>query len=80
MAQSVGVEAPTDPKKYAMLADGGIITGPTRAIVGEAGPEAVIPLSGNTPSLVDMSSTNTLLEKLVKKTPEMAPLGLYEVQ
>ena len=80
MAQSVGVEAPTDPKKYAMLADGGIITGPTRAIVGEAGPEAVIPLSGNTPSLVDMSSTNALLEKLVKKTPEMAPLGLYEVQ
>jgi len=28
----------------------------------------------------DMSSTNALLEKLVKKTPEMAPLGLYEVQ
>jgi hypothetical protein len=28
----------------------------------------------------DMSATNALLEKLVKKTPEMAPLGLYEVQ
>ena len=62
------------------FAKGGIVTGPTNAIIGEAGPEAVIPLSGNTPSLVDMSSTNALLEKLVKKTPEMAPLGLYEVQ
>lgn len=28
----------------------------------------------------DMSATNALLEKLVKKTPEIAPLGLYEVQ
>lgn len=30
---------------YALLGAGGIVTGPTRAIVGEAGPEAVIPLS-----------------------------------
>ena len=28
----------------------------------------------------DMSETNKLLAQLVKKTPEMAPLGLYEVQ
>jgi hypothetical protein len=28
-----------------MLADGGIVTGPTLAMIGEAGPEAVIPLS-----------------------------------
>ena len=27
-----------------MFADGGIVTGPTLGIVGEAGPEAVIPL------------------------------------
>ena len=27
------------------FADGGIVTGPTRALIGEAGPEAVIPLS-----------------------------------
>ena len=26
------------------LADGGIVSGPTRALIGEAGPEAVIPL------------------------------------
>jgi len=28
------------------MADGGIVTGPTLALIGEAGPEAVIPLSG----------------------------------
>ena len=27
-----------------MLANGGIVTGPTLALIGEAGPEAVIPL------------------------------------
>jgi hypothetical protein len=26
------------------MADGGIVTGPTTAVIGEAGPEAVIPL------------------------------------
>ena len=31
-------------------------------------------------SKTDMSTTNALLEKIFKKTPEMAPLGLYEVQ
>ena len=28
----------------------------------------------------DMSTTNALLSQLIRKTPEMAPLGLYEVQ
>ena len=28
----------------------------------------------------DMSATNKLLAQLVKKTPEMAPLGMYEIQ
>ena len=28
----------------------------------------------------DMGTTNSLLEKILGKTPEMAPLGLYEVQ
>jgi hypothetical protein len=31
-------------------------------------------------SATDMSATNKLLAQLIKKTPEMAPLGLYEVQ
>lgn len=29
------------------FADGGIVSGPTKAIIGEAGPEAVVPLSGS---------------------------------
>ena len=37
-----GFSVPSIP----MLADGGIVTGPTLAMIGERGPEAVIPLSG----------------------------------
>jgi hypothetical protein len=36
-----GFDVPNIP----MLADGGIVTGPTLAMIGEAGPEAVIPLN-----------------------------------
>lgn len=39
-----GITIPTLPD-IPMLAEGGIVTGPTTAIIGEAGPEAVIPLS-----------------------------------
>jgi hypothetical protein len=35
-----GFDVPNIP----MLADGGIVTGPTLALIGEAGPEAVVPL------------------------------------
>lgn len=38
-----------DEKFYSLiprLADGGIVTGPTLALIGEAGPEAVVPLTG----------------------------------
>jgi len=31
-------------------------------------------------SKTDMNATNALLSQLIKKTPDMAPLGLYEVQ
>ena len=37
-----GFEVPNIP----YLAEGGIVTGPTLAMIGERGPEAVIPLSG----------------------------------
>ena len=33
--------------KIPMLAKGGIVSSPTLAMIGEAGPEAVVPLSGN---------------------------------
>ena len=38
-----GFDVPNIP----YLADGGIVTGPTLAMIGESGPEAVIPLTGN---------------------------------
>jgi hypothetical protein len=39
LANSLGVEVPK-------MAKGGIVTGPTLALIGEAGPEAVVPLRG----------------------------------
>jgi TP901 family phage tail tape measure protein len=39
LANALGVDIPK-------MAKGGIVTGPTLAMIGEAGPEAVIPLSG----------------------------------
>ena len=60
------------------MATGGIVKGPTRAIIGEAGPEAVIPLSGNTPALkVDNSETNNLLKIIANK---LTTVDMYEVQ
>ena len=80
-AKNFGVTQAGDDAEAAMMAKGGIVNGPTRAIVGEAGPEAVIPLSGNSPAIkVDNSETNALLAQLIKKTPDMAPMGLYEIQ
>ena len=38
---SIGIKIPTIPK----LAEGGIVSSPTLAMIGEAGPEAVVPLS-----------------------------------
>lgn len=43
-----GPDLPTIPRinvSVPLLAEGGVVTGPTMAIVGEAGPEAVLPLS-----------------------------------
>jgi hypothetical protein len=39
------------------LAKGGIVMGPTNALIGEAGPEAVIPLSGANSARGAMGST-----------------------
>lgn len=38
---------PPDIPRIPMLADGGIVTSATLAVIGESGPEAVIPLTGN---------------------------------
>jgi hypothetical protein len=45
-AGAIGVNIPAIPE-IPMLAKGGIVTRPTLAVIGEAGPEAVVPLSGN---------------------------------
>ncbi len=45
IAQPKSTPAPRNtPGGIRMMADGGIVTGPTIAMIGEAGPEAVIPL------------------------------------
>jgi len=44
-ASAVGMTAPVIPS-IPKLAKGGIVTRPTLALIGEAGPEAVVPLSG----------------------------------
>jgi hypothetical protein len=50
---------PPDLPRIPRLATGGIVTMPTVALIGEAGPEAVIPLTGrNTP---DMGSTTVVV-------------------
>ena len=57
---------------------GGIVTGPTRALIGEAGPEAVIPLSGNAPAIkVDNNETNDLLRLIAGK---LTTVDMYEIQ
>lgn len=43
----IDAKLPGDLPRIPELAAGGIVSGATTAIVGEAGPEAVIPLSGN---------------------------------
>ncbi len=54
-------------EKEPKLATGGIVTEPTRALVGEAGPEAVIPLEKFFNN-VDMSLNNTTLEDIASNT------------
>jgi hypothetical protein len=39
------------------MASGGIVSKPTLALIGESGPEAVVPLSNNTNNTVNFSPT-----------------------
>jgi len=43
----IGTGNGSDGLQIPALASGGIVNGPTVALIGEAGPEAVVPLSGN---------------------------------
>ena len=55
-----------DDQGQLKMAKGGIVTGPTRAIVGEAGPEAVIPLDNQKGINVDNSKMESLLGNIDK--------------
>jgi hypothetical protein len=69
------------------FATGGIVTSPTRALVGEAGPEAVIPLSQ---LMEHFNKTNMILEQILHKEGYVAinsskfgtgySLGTFKVQ
>lgn len=79
----VGAVSDINRSQDVALAEGGIITKPIRALVGEAGAEAVIPLGSGQQIGVDMKETNSLLKTLVtqnSKKPELSPVGLYEIQ
>lgn len=62
-----------------MLASGGIVTGPTLALVGEAGPEAVIPLDrlGTTaaPTVVQVHLTADAIDQLTRGRRLMADIN-----
>jgi len=67
-----GRPLPPKPKNLLGFASGGIVTGPTHALIGEAGPEAVVPLGrggglGDTINIVVEGSiwaTEDLVERL----------------
>jgi hypothetical protein len=47
------------PNGWVPMAGGGIATGPTRALIGERGPEAIIPLKGsNSPKMIQQVVNN----------------------
>ena len=51
-AIQVGLILAQPPPPPPRLAEGGIVTKPTYALIGEAGPEAVLPLKGNMPAMM----------------------------
>lgn len=72
-----GFDVPDIP----MLAEGGIVTGPTLAMIGEAGPEAVIPLSktgvmgGNTINItVTSADPNSVVRALQQYVRQSGPV------
>ena len=58
------------------MAKGGIVTGPTSAIIGEKGPEAVIPLDryGGYPSRQQQENSDDMVKELKKQNQQMQVL------
>lgn len=55
--RGISAAAATNIRQRFKLAKGGIVMGPTNALIGEAGPEAVIPLSGANSARGSMGTT-----------------------
>ena len=63
------------------LAHGGIVTEPTVALIGESGPEAVVPLSkggGSRGGSIDLTISAEGIGLLARKTVELTPEILRE--
>ena len=53
------------------LAAGGIVNRPTTALIGERGPEAVVPL-GDSPMIQELKKQNKLMAEMIKTQKETA--------
>jgi len=53
------------------LAAGGVVNRPTTALIGERGPEAVVPL-GNSEMMQEMREQNKLMREMIKTQKETA--------
>ena len=58
-----------------MLAEGGIVTGPTMAIIGEDGPEAIIPLNGSNVGGVGSTIINITVSGFFSDSNSVRMLG-----
>jgi hypothetical protein len=65
-----------DPRQLPAMATGGIVSRPTVAMIGEAGPEAVVPLNqmggmGGDQTIIVMLDGKTITQSVVKNMPHI---------
>lgn len=63
--------------KLPRLAEGGVVTSPTRALIGERGPEAIVPLKNNASWLDSLASRISLLISGQKAQPLQLVIPVY---
>ena len=63
--------------KLPRLAEGGVVTSPTRALIGERGPEAIVPLKDNASWLDSLASRISLLISGQKNRPLQLVIQAY---
>jgi len=63
--------------KLPRLAEGGVVTSPTRALIGERGPEAIVPLKDNASWLDSLASRISLLISGQKNRPLQLVIPVY---